>query len=135
MSLPWRLKVLLLGRYCKRRAALQALLQPFSAALAATKGPALAARLRDGVFGELAQAAGGGAAFAALDAGALAADLFALGADPSAPASPNLFVSCLVRRACTPVLFDVFALCACFTIFYLLSVRKWQVPAQIGMTL
>ncbi|KAK9837267.1 hypothetical protein WJX81_002616 [Elliptochloris bilobata] len=62
--------------------ALKVLLEPFSAALASTGRPALVARLRDNVFGELAQAAGGEPAFAALDSGALAADLFALGARP-----------------------------------------------------
>lgn len=65
---------------------LQALLQAFSAALAATGRPPLVARLRDGVFGELAAAAGSAPAFAALDMGALGADLFALGA-PCAPCS------------------------------------------------
>ena len=59
---------------------LQVLLEAFSAALAATGRPPLVARLRDGVFEELARAAGSAPAFAALDAGALAADLFALGA-------------------------------------------------------
>ena len=59
---------------------LQALLEAFSAALAVTGRPPLVARLRDGVFGELAAAAGSAPAFAALDTGALGADLFALGA-------------------------------------------------------
>jgi len=51
-------------------------------ALAATGRPALVARVRDGVFGELAEAAGTEPAFADLDAGALSADLFALGTRP-----------------------------------------------------
>ena len=65
---------------------LQTLLEAFSAALAATTRPPLVARLRDGVFGELAAAAGSARAFAALDMGALGADLFALGA-PCVPCS------------------------------------------------
>jgi len=68
----------------QRHAATQALLEPFGAALAATGRPALMARVRDGVFCELAEDAGAEPAFAELDAGALSADLFALGARPRA---------------------------------------------------
>jgi len=68
----------------QRHAAPQALLEPFGAALAATGRPALMARVRDGVFCELAEGAGAEPAFAELDGGALSADLFALGARPGA---------------------------------------------------
>ncbi len=60
----------------------QAVLEPFCAALAATKRPALAARLADGVFGELQQQqkeGGSASALQNLDAQALAARLFELG--------------------------------------------------------
>lgn len=64
----------------------QAVLEPFCAALAGTRRPALAARLQDGVFGELltrtsgAAPPGVGAPLAALDLRALGGRLFDLGA-------------------------------------------------------
>ena len=63
------------------------MLEPFCASLAGTKRPALAARLQDGVFGELLarSSAGGDAPLATLDLRALGGRLFDLGAPPCHP--------------------------------------------------
>ena len=92
---------------------LQALLEAFSAALAATGRPPLVARLRDSVFGELAAAAGSAPAFAALDTGALGAELFALGAlcVPCPAGGQLLLVSC-VSKAAVDVMWGSGACCS-----------------------